>query len=71
VAQLAGVSREQVIRLEHGVCTPRLDTARRLAVALGADVGVLFSINEEGRPATNGTPSETSAVAGPTVAVYP
>jgi len=47
VAELAGLSREQIVRLEGGSCIPRLDTAQRLAAVLGCDPAIIFPVNDE------------------------
>ena len=50
VAQALGVSRQAVAHLEDGdyLYDPRLDTARRLAAALGATVDDVFPQKEKG-----------------------
>ncbi|HUR86324.1 MAG TPA: helix-turn-helix transcriptional regulator [Solirubrobacteraceae bacterium] len=53
VAELAGLSREQIVRLEAGDCTPGWGTVQRLAAALQASPEVLFPLNDEA-PAGNG-----------------
>ncbi len=47
LALLAGISREQVIRLEAGGCEPRIHTALRLAGVLDCDVGDLFPTDDD------------------------
>jgi DNA-binding XRE family transcriptional regulator len=42
VAELSGVSREQIIRLELGECRPTWDTAVKLGRALVCDPADLF-----------------------------
>ncbi len=47
VAAAAGLSREQVVRLEAGTCDPRWRTVTALADALGAEATALFPHNEQ------------------------
>jgi transcriptional regulator with XRE-family HTH domain len=65
VADLAGVSREQVVRLEAGACVPRIDTAARLASALSCGPSDIFPLNKSspaGEPGlTESRPVETGA----------
>jgi transcriptional regulator with XRE-family HTH domain len=42
LAEKAGLKQAQVSRLESGTREPRLQTARKLAEALGVDVDLLF-----------------------------
>lgn len=65
VAELSGVSREQVLRLEAGTCLPSWPTAVKLAAALGTDPAAIFPLNEE-RPAVTPGASQDSAVQRPT-----
>lgn len=46
VAELAGLSREQVVRLEAGECIPGWGTVQRLAAALQATPADLFPLND-------------------------
>jgi transcriptional regulator with XRE-family HTH domain len=43
LARRAGVSRSLVSQIEHDVCRPSVDVLRRLADALGVQVGALFA----------------------------
>ncbi len=61
VAELAGVSREQVVRLEAGACSPTWATVQRLAAVLAADPVALFPPDEK-RPA--GEPGASTTLAG-------
>lgn len=64
VAELAGVSREQVIRLEAGACDPRLSTASALAGALCVDLADVFPVREKrpvGEPGASTTLAEAPA----------
>jgi len=64
VAHLAGVSREQVIRLEAGTCDPHWRTAVALAAALESEPAELFPLKapNEKRPA--GRPGALTTSAG-------
>jgi transcriptional regulator with XRE-family HTH domain len=53
VAGLAGLSREQVVRLEAGACEPTWRTVRCLAVALKAEPTEIFPARRD-FPATIG-----------------
>jgi len=52
LAELSGVSREQIVRLEVEECSPTLRTAGKLANALRCDLTEIFPLNDE-RQATN------------------
>jgi putative transcriptional regulator len=54
LAELAGLSRETISRLEQGA-TPHLATAHAIATALGAPVTVLFPIEDESPVGTPGS----------------
>ena len=59
LAQLAGLSRETISRIERGD-TPRWKTARTLAAALGVRPEQLFPLNDEdpaGKPGLVTTPA--------------
>jgi len=67
VAALAGLSREQLIRLEAGTSSPGWRTAQRLAAALDCNAEELFPITSEA-PAGGPTPREATARQGRNVA---
>jgi DNA-binding XRE family transcriptional regulator len=46
LAQVAGLSRETISRLEQGA-TPQLATAHAIATALGAPISLIFPIQDE------------------------
>jgi DNA-binding XRE family transcriptional regulator len=54
LASEAGLSREQVVRLERGTCSPSLRTALALADALGCELVEIF-------PSDSKTPASTGA----------
>jgi putative transcriptional regulator len=60
LADLAGLSRETISRLEQGA-TPNLATAQALASALGAPIAAIFPIEDES-PA--GVPGSVNVSAG-------
>jgi transcriptional regulator with XRE-family HTH domain len=68
VAELSGVSREHLSRLEAGICAPTRRTVRDLAQALGCEPAEIFPENETSRAQEPGSPNTRpveSAAHGP------
>jgi transcriptional regulator with XRE-family HTH domain len=60
LAEAAGLSREQVARLEVGESEPRLSTIKRLAGALGCDPALIFPLNDDDPASTPGRVEESA-----------
>ena len=62
LAAAAGISREQIIRLEAGRCDPHWRTVTALAATLGADPTALFAANEKRGPGGHPDLAETAGM---------
>jgi transcriptional regulator with XRE-family HTH domain len=60
VADLSGICREHLSRLEAGLCRPTRRTIRDLANALGVDPGDIFPETSEAPAATPGLRQNTA-----------
>jgi transcriptional regulator with XRE-family HTH domain len=68
VAELSGLSREQIARLEQGRCTPTRRTVRDLAQALVCTPASIFPLNEDDGPAASGTAAKKGSADAPSPA---
>jgi DNA-binding XRE family transcriptional regulator len=65
VAQIAGLARETIVRLEAGTAEPSWRTATKLARALDCQPDRIFPFDDES-PAANGALEEDGDAAPPT-----
>lgn len=61
VARAAGLSREQIVRLEASRCDPHWRTVKALVGVLGADADQLFPINSEAPAVTPGPRAKSAS----------